>query len=139
MFIKKLDFLSPKITLYHKGSLSHNSWMSGLLTIFSWTIIILCGVYYSLDLIKRQNPKSFFYNRFVEDSGEFPINSSLLFHYISMGNVNEIDPNNDMAFDFYSFRIIGIDTYYQNYMNDNDRNLSNYNHWLYGKCNNVKE
>ena len=136
MFIKKLDFLSPNITLYHKGSLSHNSWMSGLLTIFSWTIIILCGVYYSLDLFKRQNPKAFFYNRFVEDSGEFYINSSSLFHYISLGYSNETNPNNDMAFDFYSFRIIGIDTYYQNYIDDNNRNLSNYNHWLYGKCNN---
>ena len=135
MLIKKLDFLSPKITLYHKGSLSHNSWMSGILSILSWTIIILCGVYYSLDLIKRQNPKAFFYNRFVEDSGEFFINSSSLFHYISMGKANEIEPNNDKAFDFYRFRIIGIDTYYQKYMNDNDRNLSNYNHWLYGKCN----
>ena len=41
-----------------------------------------------------------------------------------------------MAFDFYSFRIIGIDTYYQNYIDDRNRNLSNYNHWLYGKCNN---
>ena len=102
MFIKKLDFLSPNITLYHKGSLSHNSWMSGLLTIFSWTIIILCGVYYSLDLFKRQNPKAFFYNRFVEDSGEFYINSSSLFHYISLGYSNETNPNNDMAFDFYS-------------------------------------
>jgi len=136
MFLKKLDFLSPNITLYHKGSLSHNSWMSGLLSIFSWVIIILCGVYYSLDLIKRQDPKAFFYNRFVEDSGEFLINSSSLFHYISISDINEIDPNNDMGFDFYSFRIIGIDTYYQNYVLDINRNLSNYKHWLYGKCNN---
>ena len=136
MFIKKLDFLSPNITLYHKGSLSHNSWMSGLLSIFSVIIIILSGVYYSLDIIKKQNPKAFFYNRFVEDSGEFPINSSSLFHFISMGDANENDLNNDIGFDFYSFRVIGIDTYYQNYVKDNDRNLSNYNHWLYGKCNN---
>ena len=136
MFIKEFDFLSPNITLYHKGSLSHNSWMSGLLSLFSCILIILSGVYYSLDLIKRQNPKSFFYNRFVEDSGEFPINSSSLFHYISMSYVNIFDSNNDMAFDFYSFRIIGIDTYYQKYIDDKNRNLSNYKHWLYGKCNN---
>jgi hypothetical protein len=136
MFIKEFDFLSPNITLYHKGSLSHNSWMSGLLSLFSCILIILSGVYYSLDLIKRQNPKSFFYNRFVEDSGEFPINSSSLFHYISMSDVNDFESNNDIGFDFRSFRIIGIDTYYQNYIDDKNRNLSNYNHWLYGKCNN---
>ena len=136
MFIKEFDFLSPNITLYHKGSLPHNSWMSGLLSLFSCILIILSGIYYSLDLIKRQNPKSFFYNRFVEDSGEFPINSSSLFHYISMSDVNDFESNNDIGFDFKSFRIIGIDTYYQNYIDDKNRNLSNYNHWLYGKCNN---
>jgi len=136
MFIKEFDFLSPNITLYHKGSLSHNSWMSGILSLISVIIIILSGVYYSLDLIKKQNPKSFFYNRFVEDSGEFPINSSSLFHYVSMSNVNNFESNDDIEFDFYSFRVIGLDTYYQNYVDDKNRNLSNYNHWLYGKCNN---
>ena len=73
MLIKEFDILSPNISLYHKGSLSHNSWMSGLLSIFSIIIIILCGVYYSLDLIKKENPKAYFYNRFIEDSGEFRI------------------------------------------------------------------
>ena len=136
MFIKKLDFLSPNITLYHKGSLSHKSWMSGLLSIISCIIIILSGVYYSLDLITRQNPKAYFYNRFLENFGKFPINSSSLFHYISIGKVNDLELNNDIGFDFETFRIIGINAYYQNYIDDNNRNLSNYNHWLYGKCNN---
>jgi len=78
MLIKEFDILSPNISLYHKGSLSHNSWMSGLLSIFSIIIIILCGVYYSLvDLIKKQNPKAFFIH-FIEDSGEFPI---ILFYF----------------------------------------------------------
>ena len=67
-------------------------------------------------------------------SKEFPINSSSLFHFISISNVNNFDL--ELGFDFYSFRIIGIDTYYQNYVDDKNRNLSNYKHWLYGKCNN---
>jgi hypothetical protein len=53
-----------------------------------------------------------------------------------MSDVNDFDSNKDIGFDFESFRIIGIDTYYQNYIDDKNRNLSNYNHWLYGKCNN---
>ncbi len=53
-----------------------------------------------------------------------------------MSNVNDFHPNNDIRFDFYSFRIIGIYTYYQNYIDDKNRNLSNYQHWIYGKCNN---
>ena len=36
--------------------------------------------------------------------------------------------------DFTIFRIIGLDTYYETYLYD--KNLSKYDHWLYGKCNN---
>ena len=82
MILKELDFLSPQITLYHKGFLSHSSVISGIISIISIIIIILLGVYYSLDLINRENPKIFFFNRFVEDSGIFPLNSSSIFHYI---------------------------------------------------------
>ena len=131
MLLKELDFLSPNITLYHKGTLSHTSWMSGLLSLLSIIILIFCAIYYSLDLIRRQNPKSFFYNRFTEDAGIIPINSSSFFHYISMSNVNE--PYEDMKFDFQSFRIIGIEIYFENYIKY--PNLTNYDHWLYGKCN----
>ena len=134
MFLKNFDFLSPKITLYYKGSLSHESWMSGLISLFSVILLILLGIYYSLDLIKRQNPKAFFFNRYVEDSGIYPVNSSSLFHYISMSNINEL--YDEMAFDFHTFRIIGIDIYYQNYVDDKNKSIYNYNHWLYGYCNN---
>ena len=129
--LKELDYLSPNITLYHKGSLSHDSWMSGLLSLFSFILFILLAIYYSLDLLKRQNPKSYYYNRFTEDAGIIPINSTSLFHYISISNVNDF--YEEKKFDFESFRIIGLDIYYENYIND--KNLYNYNHWLYGKCN----
>ena len=33
------------------------------------------------------------------------------------------------------FRIIGLEDYFEFYLNDN--NLSHYDHWLYGKCNNI--
>ena len=127
MLLKKIDFLSPQITLYHKGFLSHSSMTSGTISIISLVIIIIFGVYYSMDLIKRENPKIFFFNRFVEDAGLITLNSSSLFHYISLYN-NEIV----MDFDFYSLRLIGFEKYYPLYFED--RNISKFNHWIYGPC-----
>ena len=76
MIIKEIDFLSPPVTFYHKGSLSHSSIVSGLLSAFALLIILAFGIFYSLDLINHKNPTAFFFNRFIEDAGYFPVNSS---------------------------------------------------------------
>ena len=135
MIFKYLDFISPPITFYHKGFLSHPSIVSGIISIFSFIIIIILAVYFSLDIIKRRNPTTFYYNRFIEDAGTFAVNSSNLFHFVSLG----VEPDNytDNGVDFTSFRVIGLDTYVTPYLED--RNLSNYNHWLYGKCDREKD
>ena len=135
MILKYLDFLSPPITFYHKGYLSHPSITSGIISIFSFIIIIIFAVYFSLDIIKRRNPTTFYYNRYIEDAGIYGINSSYLFHFISLG----LKPSNytDDGLDFTSFRVIGLDTYVPPYLES--RNLSAFNHWLYGKCNKEKD
>ena len=46
MFLKKLDFLSPDITLYHKGDISHSSWMSGIVSLIQVIVLLTCGVYF---------------------------------------------------------------------------------------------
>ena len=130
MFVKKFDFLSPKITLYYKGSFSHSSILSGILSIISIIVIFSLSIYFSLDLIERKNPDSYYLNRFVEDAGEFPINSSSLFHYIL---IEDSDEDNYESFDFRSFRIIGFNTYFNYYIEN--RTLENLDHWLYGLCN----
>ena len=61
------------------------------------------------------------------------MNSSSLFHFISSAS-KENNLNND-GIDFSLFRIIGLEEYFEIYLSDN--NLSNHNHWLYGKCNNL--
>ena len=38
MFIRNLDYISPPITLYHEGSLSHSSIVSGILSIMSFIL-----------------------------------------------------------------------------------------------------
>ena len=127
MFVKKFDFLSPKITLYYKGSSSHSSILSGIISIISIIVIFSLSIYFSLDLIERKNPDSYYLNRFVEDAGEFPFNASSLFHYISTGDSDE---DNYESFDFRSFRIIGFNTYFNYYLEN--RTLENFDHWLYG-------
>ena len=133
MFLKKIDFLSPDITLFHKGDNSHSSWMSGIVSLIQAIILISCGVYFFLDFINHREPKAYFYNRFIEDAGFYPINSSSFFHFISISQ--EQDSVTEYNFDFLSFRIIGIDSYYVNYLEE--KNLTNFDHWLYGKCHNI--
>ena len=60
MFIKNLDYLSPPITLYHKGSLSHSSILSGIISIISIIIIIIIAIYFLLDLIQRKSPNALY-------------------------------------------------------------------------------
>ena len=50
-------------------------------------LIIAIAFYFSFDLINRTNPAAFYYNRYIEDSGTFPMNSSSLFHFISLSLV----------------------------------------------------
>ena len=132
MFIRNLDYLSPSITLYHEGSLSHSSIVSGILSIMSFILIIAVAIYFSLDLIQRRNPSAFYYNRYIEDSGIFPMNSSSLFHFISLSLAENGLVDNGV--DFNSFRVFGIETYFTSYLNET--NLNHFNHWLYGLCKN---
>ena len=130
MFIRNLDYLSPPITFYHKDSLSHSSIVSGILSIISFMLIIAIAIYFSLDLINRTNPAAFYYNRYIEDSGTFPMNSSSVFHFISLSVAENGYVDNGV--DFNAFRVFGIEQFFTSYLNDT--NLSHFNHWLYGPC-----
>ena len=81
MILKKIDFISPEITLYYKGSLSHSSIMSGIISLISCTIIICISIYYFLSLIYRERdcPKIANNHQYIEDAGIFPLNSSFFF------------------------------------------------------------
>ena len=133
MFLKKLDFLSPDITLYHKGDISHSSWMSGIVSLIQVIVLLTCGVYFFLDFINHREPKAYFYNRYIDNAGFYPINSSSFFHFISIST--EEDPVNEHNFDFLSFTIVGIDSFYVKYLEE--KNLTNFDHWLYGRCYNI--
>ena len=134
MFLKKFDIVSPPITLYYKGDSMHSSIFSGILTIIVYIIIFIFGIYYALEFIHKKNPTAFFFNKYVEDAGIFPLNASSLFHYIQLRTTLE---SAEDSIDFNSVRIVGI----QDITIDNfpSTNLESSPHWIYGLCNNTTD
>ena len=134
MFIKNLDYLSPPITIYYKGDLTHSSIISGILSIISVLIIIILGVYFSIFFIKRTNLNAFYYNCYVPNAGFFEFNSSSLFHFINIMWVKRAEYI-FQNIDFTVINIIGIEVTFESYMEAlNSGRLSNFNHWIYGNC-----
>ena len=134
MILKKLDILSPPITLFYNDYESHSSIISGILTIFYYLILIGFAGYFSLDIIKKRNPKIFYINSFKEEAGTFTINSSSFFHFINIEEKGRFYKN--IGFDFTKFRAIGFQTNFERYLYS--KSASHFDHWLYGKCNNEK-
>ena len=79
-----MNLLSPPITLYYKGENSHPSIFSAILTIIVYIIISIFGVHYGLEFINKENPTAYFFNRYIEDAGKYPLNASSIFHFIQI-------------------------------------------------------
>ena len=136
MFLKKFDMISPPITLFFKGEGSHVSIYSGLLSIVAYVIVVVAAFYYALGFINRDSPKAYFFTRYVDDAGTFPVNATQMFHFIQVSDPNT---NEKVPLDFAAFRIVGFDdAYSDNYM-DNPGIVKTKNHWVYGKCNNISD
>ena len=135
MFIKYLDYLSPKVTFYHKGFLSHSSIISGILSIIAITFVIILGVYYTLDIINKTDPNTFYLHSFLGDAGTYHLNSSSLFHFVSAVQLYKGETIYEKL-DLTSFSIIGSQLYGNNYLNTMKYSgLESFDHWLYGYCN----
>ena len=130
-FFGAIDLLSPPITLFYEGHPIHPSIVSGILSILAFCVMGGFGLYYLVLFFQKENPTSYFYNRYVEDAGEFPLNSSSMFSFLQIYDTVSNVPVN---VDFDLVRFIGIEETIDTYAEDND--LTKYNHWLYGKCNN---
>ncbi len=132
MIIRNLDFLSPEITLYYKGRYKHSSIFSGIITILSYSVILACIIYYVVDFVDRSNPQVYYFNRYIDDAGSYPLNESSIFHYLNLIKASRVDK---IEYDFNSIRIYGIQTTLDNYLRGNEFNYSSNNHWEYGLCN----
>ena len=133
MFFKKLDWLSPPITLYFKGEGSHVSIYSGILSLVAYVIVVVATFYYALGFINREDPKAYFFNRYIEDAGTFPVNASQMFNFIQ---VSDPQSNLKVPLDFSAFRIVGFDDAYSDQYMNNPEIVRTKNHWVYGNCNN---
>ena len=108
MLLYYLDILSPQITLYHKGLLYHSSFLSALLSILFFLVVISFSFFYLRYLWDREsdNPNLVTYTGFIEDAGEYKINTSSFFHFLSI-NTN-IRSTNDEGFDFTSLELLEL-------------------------------
>ena len=136
MFLKYFDYLSPRITFYHNGFLSHTSIFSGIVSIIAIIFLVILIIYFFLDLIQRKDPNTFYFNSFIEDAGIYKINKTSLFHFVSLSEVYKGQTSNP-EFDFESFNIIGIHVYIDNYLvnvKHNPFGIKGFDHWIYGYC-----
>ena len=132
MKLKKLDFLSPPITLYFKGEDLHPSIFSAILTIIVYVLVFAAAIYYFLGFVNKDNPKAYFFTRYIEDAGNFPVNSSSMFNYVQF--IDKYD-SSKLGFYFSVLKAVGVNSvYYEQYMYDPDV-IENESHWIYGPCN----
>ena len=128
MFLSKFDFISPEINLFYKGNERHSSIASGILSIFLLILIIVLIIYLSIDVIKKLNPTSFYFNKYIEDIASYPLNSSSILHYIALYDVN----NNQISIDTKAINVIGVSINDGVFTEDND--ISKYSLWFYELC-----
>ena len=133
MFLKEIDFLSQPITLFYQGYSSHSSILSGILTILALVIVIIFSIKEIKSFFFREGetPSTASFTYFIEDAGTIQFVPSSLFHYISLESLN--DKGNE-DFNFSYFNAFGIEAPISQYASD--VNITNYDHWLYGFCNN---
>lgn len=124
MFLQYFDLISPPITLFYKREERHINIISGVLSIITYAFIISALLYYGLEFYHRRLNTFYFYNTMIDDAGIFPLNSSSMFHYVTVGK---------KSIDFRAVNVIGINKYITYYMNNDD--ITKIDHWVYGPCN----
>ena len=119
--------LSPKITLYYKQKKTHASVISGILTIIALSLIIIFTVMYFIRYENKENPTTYFFNRYIEDIGTFSLSENHFFNFVQLvGSRREIK-----QIDFNKIEIVGVNRIINDNFSEEDFNKS---HWIYGKC-----
>ena len=138
MAISKIDFISPKITLYYKGRNSHISLIGGFLSICFLILIFL--VFFSIIwniLISPQIISSFAYEQNLSKKILQPISYSGINHFIQLYSYTNNTWFGDL--DNKNILVYSIKENQTSSFNNININLENTDHWLYDKCEKVFE
>lgn len=123
MILRSIDMLSDEIKIGYKDYKGHGTKFGGLLTIFILQISFALSIYFSLGLIDRQNPTSFFVSRYIDDAGTINLTSQGLFHAIAIKDPFTLEY---IPFDPRALQVVGIPSL-------TDKNTNQY---FYGPCSN---
>ena len=110
-FLKNMDFISKNNVLYFNNKISHQSPISGLLTLLCYSLLIFFLIYFSLDVILKKRPTSYFFKKFIEEVGTYYLNTTTIFHYIQL-----LDENNNIRIDNESFIMFGTEEYIDRFL-----------------------
>ena len=141
MSISSIDFLSPKITLYHNGRDSHISKFGGILSFLYLILIILLVINFIYRILHPEFYSIYIYDQNVNNTKYIQnIDYLGINHFIQMYSHSNSGWFGD--FDNKTIVIYGIKQTTKNiYLNDNESKVDLYNteHWIYDKCENIKE
>ena len=128
--MKKIDFLSPPITLFHLERRTHTSKIGGCLVIIMSSIYIGYLTYILYHLIKHSKITSIFYQKFQFEAGYYSFNTSSIFHFLQI-----YSSERGGFFDKFDKKYIRA---YMTYIKTNVSysNLELYDHWLFDMCEN---
>ena len=128
--MKKIDFLSPPITLFHLERRTHTSKIGGSLVILMSCIYISYILYLFNHLICHSKITSIFYKQYKFEAGYYSFNSSSIFHFIQI-----FSTNNGGYFDKFDKKFIRAYTTYSK-TNFSFSDLDLYDHWVFDLCEN---
>ena len=105
----------------------HSSIYSGVLSILSYFAILFFLCYFSIDVIYKKNPTSYFYKSFIPDAGYLYLNYSM-FHFVQL-----LDTRDKVRMDERAWMIFGANRYIDPFLGE--FNISLTSHWNYELCN----
>ena len=133
MFFEKVDFLSPKITLFYKYKKRHSSLIGGLLTILLAIICIFFILRFLISFFLHSSPSVIFYRKFEKDLSKYSFDSSIIhLIWLNNNNNNNYDETHKSLLNTKAIRVILLAD--DNSYEVNSSNLNNYEHWLYDNC-----
>ena len=130
MKIKKIDFLSPKITLFYYGSQRHKSVVGAIMTLLMAFLSSLYIFYFIYSIITHKMSDFMFYRSYLTDAGLYFFNDTTgIYHFFHLYDIKTNE------FGYYNPKYVRIfmSRLYKSYQN-NEESLSDNDHWVYDSC-----